>query len=208
MKEGGHTCVPPQTPTINVVQKTDVFLHLFLSTAQKEGCGELRSPERMLLKPIPQFMSYFSTIINDVIVVMMYLIWISLKWDVWRMKKVRMSAWMGVNLVKGCQGYHYLRCAMLSRPPLDAMPNSMRSKSSSSHSSNVRDNGALEAGLVWFVLVGLGLAVVAVSILQLVVVCCISIWPAPDWINFFKIDLKKEPTRLHYYFEFLSYSML
>ena len=39
------TCVPPQTPTINVVQKTDDFLHLFLSTAQKEGCGELRSPE-------------------------------------------------------------------------------------------------------------------------------------------------------------------
>ena len=60
---------------------------------------------------------------------------------------------------------------MLSRPPLDAMPNSMRSKSSS-HSSNVRDNGALEAGLVWFVLVGLGLAVVAVSILQLVIGGC------------------------------------
>ena len=45
------TCVPPQTPTINVVQKTDDFLHLFLTTAQNEGCGakgycaELRSPE-------------------------------------------------------------------------------------------------------------------------------------------------------------------
>ena len=56
---------------------------------------------------------------------------------------------------------------MLSRPPLDAMPNSMRSKSSS-HSSNVRDNGALEAGLG----LGLGLAVVAVSILQLVIGGC------------------------------------
>jgi hypothetical protein len=41
---GRGTCVPPQTPLINVVQKTNDFLHLFLSTLQKEGCGELRSP--------------------------------------------------------------------------------------------------------------------------------------------------------------------
>ena len=82
----------------------------------------------------------------------------------------------GAVTMMGCMmGLKRFYRFMLSRPPLDAMPNSMRSKSSSSHSSNVRDNGALEAGLVWFVLVGLGLAVVAVSILQLVVVCCISI---------------------------------
>ena len=35
---------PPSNPPINVVQKTDDFLHLFLSTAQKEGCGERSSP--------------------------------------------------------------------------------------------------------------------------------------------------------------------
>jgi hypothetical protein len=33
-----------------------------------------RVTDRMLLKPIPQFMSYFSIIINDVIIVVMYLI--------------------------------------------------------------------------------------------------------------------------------------
>lgn len=54
------------------------------------------------------------------------------------MKKVRMGAWMWCEAglkarqgCQGCQGYHNLRCVMLSRPPLDAMPNSMRSKSSS-----------------------------------------------------------------------------
>jgi hypothetical protein len=44
--EGGHAS-PPQTPLINVVQKTNDFLHLFLSTAQKEGCAELRSRGRV-----------------------------------------------------------------------------------------------------------------------------------------------------------------
>ena len=41
---GRGTCVPPQTPPINMVQKTNDFLHFFSLTHQKEGCGELRSP--------------------------------------------------------------------------------------------------------------------------------------------------------------------
>ena len=40
---GRGTCVPPQTPPINMVQKTNDFLYLFISTAQKEGCGAKRS---------------------------------------------------------------------------------------------------------------------------------------------------------------------
>ena len=71
------------------------------------------------------------------------------------LKKLEWVAWWCAGWVEGWHGYHYLCCVMRSRPPLDAMPNSMRSQSSSSLSWNSQSIDCIVCGCVCFVAVSM-----------------------------------------------------
>ena len=117
------------------------------------------------------------------------------KFEEWK-KLEWMHGWLrsGVN---GWQGYDYLCCVMLSRPPLDAMANPMRSKSSSSLYWNRRWMYCVV--VVW----NCGcVGCFVVSMLKYWVwMCWVSIWTRM-WSIFVRIGLKKG-TIVYYYFEFI-----